>query len=137
MLHLLNVADREAQIRFLKEQEEDMLAPADLQEFTGTEMCYRHPLNYNMLYTDGVKHFAEEASAYWFLDIVATEIFPLLAKEPFMALKMIVVNSQADIIADDGNDSVVYTRHIDYTDCPLGTWLFYLTDGVLLLRTEY
>ena len=45
MLHLLNVADREAQIRFLKEQEEDMLSPADLQEFTGSDMWYRHPLN--------------------------------------------------------------------------------------------
>lgn len=42
------------------------------------------------------------------------------------------------IAADDGNgNGYLYTRGIDYTDCPEGVWKFYLVDGVLMLTAEY
>jgi hypothetical protein len=116
-----------------------MLTPIDLQQFTGTEQWFRHYLNPKMLYTEGVQHFAEKAGhgAYWFLDIVATEIMPLLEKEPFIVVRAFVDVSQASIKADDGNDNLLWTRHIEYTDCPPGSWTFYLTDNVLMVPSEY
>lgn len=111
----------------------------DLRNFTGTENWYRHPLVSKMLYTDGVKYFAENAGggAYWFLDIVATEIFPILAGQPFLHITMKSSGSKATITVTDGNENPpLFTRAINFTDCPKGDWEFYLTDNVLLLPME-
>ena len=110
-----------------------------LTQYTGSESWYRHNLNRNMLYTDGVRFFAENAGggAYWFLDIIATEVFPLLRNEPFISIEMTVEDDMAGIVAGDGNGNVLWARHIEFTDCPEGEWRFYLTDNVLLLPTEY
>ena len=59
---------------------------ADLSAFIGTEQWHRHALNRHMLVTDGVKYFAETAGCYWFLDIVATEVFRLQATHPFLLI---------------------------------------------------
>lgn len=113
---------------------------ADLANFYGTEKWYRHALVRSMLYTDGVQYFAENAGdgAYWFLDIVATEIYPLKGTNPFMTVKLLSKDNKPTIVAEDGNKNVVFTRDdIEYTDCPEGVWEFFLTDNVLLLPSEY
>jgi len=116
--------------------------PQELREklayYTGTEQWYRHPLNRGMLYTEGVECFAEEAGAYWFLDIVATEVFRLQEAEHFLVIELQVESSDVcRIVVSDGNDNDVWMRGIDYTDCPLGLWKFYLTDNVIMLPGEY
>ena len=112
---------------------------AELQMFMGTEQWFRHPLSSNFKYTDGVKFFAEHCGggAYWFLDILATELADLQEKEEFMSITLDVVDSSAKITADDGNGNVLWTRNIDFTDAEKGTWKFYLTNNVLLLPSEY
>lgn len=110
---------------------------ADLSAFIGTETWHRHALNRRMLVTDGVKYFAETAKCYWFLDIVATEVFSLQASHPFLLITIDVREGQADIRASDGNDVVLFKRHIHFTDAPAGNWRFYLTDNVMLLPSEY
>ena len=112
---------------------------ADLKMFTGTEQWFRHPLSSNFLYTDGVKFFAEHCGggAYWFLDILATELADLQEKEEFMSITLNVVDRSAKITADDGNGNVLWTRTIDFTDAEEGTWKFFLTNNVLLLPSEY
>ena len=109
----------------------------DLAQFSGTETWYRHPLNPKLLYTDGVQFFAEQAESYWFLDIVATEIFRLQQAEPFMVITLSVDDGEADISTDDGDGNIIYRRHIHFTDAPMGEWRFYLTDNVILLPSEY
>ncbi|MGE5945478.1 MAG: DUF6876 family protein [Betaproteobacteria bacterium] len=110
---------------------------ADLCAFIGTEQWHRHALNRHMLVTDGVKYFAETAGCYWFLDIVATEIFRIQATHPFMVIDLEVNDTKAIIRVSDGNDAALFNRHIHYTDAPDGLWRFYLTDNVLLLPGEY
>ena len=113
---------------------------ADLKMFTGTEQWFRHPLSSNFLYTDGVKFFAEHCGggAYWFLDILATELADLQEKEEFMSITLDVFDDDsAKITADDGNGNVLWTRNIDFTDAEVGTWKFFLTNNVLLLPSEY
>ena len=113
---------------------------ADLKMLTGTEQWFRHPLSSNFLYTDGVKFFAEHCGggAYWFLDILATELADLQEKEEFMSITLDVFDDDsAKITADDGNGNVLWTRNIDFTDAEVGTWKFFLTNNVLLLPSEY
>ncbi len=125
----------------------------NLKMFTGTQQWFRHPLSSNFLYTDGVKFFAEHCGggAYWFLDILATELADLQEKEDFMSITLEVDKSgttdsfvpeqdtfsSAKITADDGNGNVLYTRDIQSTDAEEGTWKFFFTNNVLLLPSEY
>jgi hypothetical protein len=113
---------------------------SNLNRFYGSDVWYRHGLNRNMLYTEGVQYFAENAGghgAYWLLDIIATEVFPLLKKEPFIHITTHVREERAWIVADDGNGSEFWHCDIQFTDLQPGTWEFYLTDNVLLLPSEY
>jgi len=112
---------------------------ADLKMFQGTDTWFRHPLCHNFLYTDGVKFFAEHCGngAYWFLDIIATEVAELQETEEFLSIHLIVENDKALISVSDGNGRDLYEKAIDYTDAPVGTWKFFLTNNVMLLPSEY
>lgn len=114
---------------------------SDLNQFTGTEAWYRHPLNPNVAYTDGMKYFADNAGdgAYWLLDILATqpEILNQMTDGGFVMIELEVGDNEAVLRCTDGNDGLVYNRAIDYTDCPEGVWQFYFTDNVILLPSEY
>ncbi len=110
----------------------------NLAQFTGTENYYRHVMS-RMKYTDGVQFFAENAGggAYWFLDIVGTELMEIQQSQPFISIKLSAQECKADICATDGNDTPLYMRHIAFTDCPDGEWEFYLIDEIMLLTREY
>lgn len=110
-----------------------------LAQYYGTEQWYRHNLVQAMLYTDGVKFFCENAGGgcFWWLDIIATEVFQLLKAEDFISVTIKSDGNQAQLYADDGNDNVIWNRHIDSTDCPEGEWKFFLTDNVLMIPSEY
>lgn len=110
---------------------------ADLGAFIGTEKWHRHGINKHLLLTDGVVYFADTAGAWWFLDIIATEVMMLQAKHPFLALLLDVREGEADIHVTDGDGLRLYRRHIHFTDAPTGQWRFYLTDNVVLLPSEY
>ena len=113
---------------------------AGLAGFHGTAEWYRHWLVKRLLYTEGVQFFAEQggqSGAYWFLDVVATEFFPLQQKEPFLSIKLSVAGKKAAIRVDDGNGRLLREKNIEYTDMQPGDWPFYLTDDVLLLPGEY
>jgi hypothetical protein len=110
----------------------------DLSQFYGTEKYHKtFVFSPNLKHTDGVQYFAEQAGAFWFLDIVATEIYPFSDKYPFMTIYLTVKDGEAEIIVQDGDISRVFQRHINFTDCPEGTYEFFLTDDVLMLCSEY
>tara|TARA_R110000822_G_scaffold138998_1_gene276584 strand:+ start:546 stop:929 length:384 start_codon:yes stop_codon:yes gene_type:complete len=109
----------------------------DLRMFDGTAQWYRHPFNSNLLYTDGTKFFAEKAGAYWFLDIVATELADLMETEEFMVIALNVKGMSATITAGDGNGNDLWQRDIDFTDAPDGVWKFFFANNVLYLPSEH
>lgn len=108
-----------------------------LSHCTGTENWYRHPLVRGFIYTDGVKTFARMAGAYWFLDIAATEVLPFQKQEEFILVVLAVKDDAAVISAEDGNGKSVWSRNIEFTDCPEGEWKFYLVNNTLLVPSEY
>jgi len=110
-----------------------------LTQFIGTEQYFFNPLYRWMKYTDGVKFFAENAGggAYWLLDIIGTELQEIARNESFISIDFTVTDGTGLIVADDGDGGVMYERVIGWTDCPEGTWHFFLCNSVLMLRSEY
>jgi hypothetical protein len=110
---------------------------SDLRQFTGTEQYHFNPFYRWMQYTDGVKYFAEKAGAYWFLDIIGTELLALTKNEEFMAIDLIVRDGKFQILVTDGNDTVLKKKTGNFTDCPTGVYRFFLTNNVLMVTSEY
>jgi hypothetical protein len=120
------------------------LTKADLLEFTGTENWYRHSLNRNVTYTDGVKFMAESAGAYWLVDEVATgqmhpQVRQYAAEDDFQVWKLTVnrEKSSAVLVCEDGNNNVICSKEIEFTDFPLDEIKLYFSGGVILLPSEY
>lgn len=110
---------------------------AGLAHFYGSNVVYRHALNRNVVYTEGVQYFAEQAGAYWFLDILATEPAILKQAREFASIELKVKDDKATILVTDGDDHEVYRQEIGYTDCPEGDWHFFFVGATIMLRTEY
>ena len=94
---------------------------SDLRQFTGSEMFYRHSLSRKYIYTQGVKYLAEKAGAYWLIDHIALGRPASLEREDFQVCKLLVNDDThtAILTTEDGNDNILSTTRIDYTDFPL------------------
>ncbi len=113
----------------------------ELVGYTGGDQAYSHALNKRFFYTAGVRSFFQNAGngAYWLSDILASEpkIRAGVERDGFCVCVLRVDQGKAMLAvardysedAEEGNklDGIHYTRAIDYTDCPDGTWKFYLT----------
>ena len=111
----------------------------ELEQFTGTEKYYCNPSFPEHKYTDGVKHFAERVEAYWFVEFIFcySEI-PVLEEAFFQVWKLQVQENGSVIISvEDGNDSVLKSFKIPFTDFPMQSIDLWLVDSVLILPSEY
>lgn len=117
-----------------------MLREQDLNQFTGTEHWYKHPMS-GYVYTDGVQYLASEGSAYWLIDkiLICMKCLRKLQNQEFVAwvLKVNKEDDTAVLTADDGNRHVLYTEKIDYTDFPLDQVELWFEHGVLILPSEH
>ncbi|WP_298962294.1 DUF6876 family protein [uncultured Methylobacterium sp.] len=110
----------------------------NLEQFSGGDTHYRHGLVRGVTYTEGAKHVAETAGAYWFLDIIATnQIDQKFKAQPFQVWKLTVSGSKAKIVVTDGNDGEIYTQDVDFTDFPEPGITLWCIDNVILLPSEY
>ena len=121
-------------------QREKTLNAAELAQFTGTELWFRHSINSKVLYTEGAKHVAEYGQAYWLLDEIA-QIQPYakkVAAEEFQVWKLVVrPDKTASLTCDDGNGNIVFSKDIEYTDFPLETIALYFANNFIHLPSEY
>lgn len=106
-----------------------------LSGFTGTEGYTKHFTG--KLFTDGVEHLAENYQTYWLLDL----IFSLNKPEPideFQVWKLQRVSGNTfSLTADDGNDNILYTQEIPFSDFPGDSVELYYADNVLYLPSEH
>ena len=116
---------------------------AKLNEFYGSETFTRYsPIYNNITLTEGVVFLAENAGAYWLMDMIGSYL-PKLFKSRFGVAKLEVdlVESTATFTLDDGNDTVLVTQKIPYTDFPLSNIKLYVCDNgymwTILLPQEY
>lgn len=110
-----------------------------LAQFIGTEDYHFNPLYRWLKYTDGVHYFANHAGngAYWFLDIVGTELRNHALKHGFLDIDLVVTAGNAVIAVGDGNGRRLKRWTGIFTDCPTGEYKFFLQRDVLMLSSEY
>jgi len=126
---------------------------SNLAHFTGTEGYFRHSpaLFPKVLLTDGAHFLADQAYAYWLMDIISSHL-PSVPKGEFFVLARLQRYSDEggknqalfQLMRDlDGDVPIdVYAKqHIPYTDFPLEEIKLYVQgDGeywVILLPSEY
>jgi hypothetical protein len=110
-----------------------------LRHFTGSANWYRHSLSPSVLYTDGAKYVADVAGAYWLLDYIALAQRSQTAvrEEAFQVWKLDVKDFAATLICEDGNDCIVHTKAIPFTDFPEPGITLWCANNTILLPSEY
>lgn len=112
---------------------------ADLKQFRGTTQHYR--INPKILLTDGAYYLAEHAGAFWLMTLFASHLLELSRDEWFAVFKMKLTGMAATVRIEDGNDNLLATQEIEFTDFPLPSIALYgCSDGeqwVLMLPSEY
>jgi hypothetical protein len=109
-----------------------------LASFTGTENYYAHMSGLH--YTDGVAFLAENAGAYWLIDLIASwqkraRKDPMLRE--FQLWELRVTGREADAICFRDTNDEAFRQHIPFTDFPLSEVKLYLENEVLMLPGEH
>jgi hypothetical protein len=111
------------------------LDPQIMSQFTGSEHWYRHWTG-RITFTDGAKYVADAAGAYWLLDEIALaqRYTKAVAAEEFQVWKLTVKpDNTATLCCEDGNNNVVFTKDIEFTDFPPeGITLWFENDTIYL-----
>lgn len=111
---------------------------ADLANFTGTTQYFHTPMFPDFRYTDGARFLFEKAEAYWLRDFIfSNQLQPKVKAQPFQVWKIKVVNNEGFVSVEDGNDNVVKSYTIPYTDFSLEEYSLWFIEGVLLLNSEH
>ena len=116
---------------------------ADLGHYTGTENWHRYMGRY--LVTDGVKYVADNAGAYWLLDVVFShQLTPEVRREEFQVWTLTVdlAKQTGVVVATDGGKGgrkpkEIARQEIPYTDFPRAEMVFWLEGGTLILPSEH
>lgn len=106
-------------------------------DYTGTENYYKHWLE--IVYTDGVKALAKKCSSYWLIDLIGShQKNENVRNEPFQVWELKRINEcQFNITATDGNNKIIAKQTIPFSDFPFDSCTIWLSDGIVLLPTEY
>ena len=128
------------------------LTHADLQQFMGDEVRFRHPLNRQVIYTPGVQFLAGRGEAYWLIDAIASYFGDKLMTEAqarddrlnwmrFWRLDVKPDNTATLTARADDGVAPFITQEIEYTDFPLDyvdIWAGYDTQNwTLYLPSEH
>jgi hypothetical protein len=105
--------------------------------FTGTEHYYSY--YFGIKFTDGVKYLAEACEAFWLIDIVASyQTDPKIKNEGFQVYKLKVNEDKSAVVEiSDGNDNILATQEIEFTDFPLDEISLWCIDKICILPSEY
>ena len=111
-----------------------------LAQFTGSETWHRHGINRNVQFTEGAKYLADHAGAHWLIDeiAVAQGSEARVAREKFQAWQLKVNEDRsASLVCGDGDDNIVYTKRIAFTDFPLDEITLWFVNNVIHLPSEH
>jgi hypothetical protein len=114
-----------------------------IAQVNGFETPYQHAFA-GMSYSEGVKHIAAEAGAYWLIDAILISSKCRMLQQRCEGLEfwtLTVEDGAAILVCTDGGmngekEKVVYSQQIPYTDFPLETIRLYNDGGILCLPGE-
>ena len=106
-----------------------------LREHNCSDNFYKY--NFGLVITDGVKALAETYSCWWLIDIIAS-YQPQLRKEEFQVWKLEKYDGdKATVTCEDGNDHILRTQKIPYTDFSADIATVWVEFGTALLPSEH
>ena len=112
-----------------------MNANDQLKEYNCSDNYYKY--NFGLIITDGVKALAEQFECFWFLDIIAS-YQGQLKNEEFQVWKLTKHDGdKATVTCDDGNDRIIKTQKIPYTDFSANEATVWVEFGTALLPSEH
>ncbi len=107
-----------------------------LNEFSGGSENL-HKYNFGLVITEGVLSLAKKFECFWFLDIIAS-YQPQLQKEEFQVWTLTKhSDSSATVVCTDGNDGVLKTQTVPWTDFNADTCMVWVEFGTALLSIEH
>ena len=111
----------------------------DLKQFYGSQFWFKHPLNNEICFTEGIAHMIYHFRAMWLIDEIALAQTSLekLKNEEFQLWLLDVVGSTAILRCEDGNDNLLVEKLIEFTDFPEPGIKIYCTNNVIMLPGEY
>jgi hypothetical protein len=129
-----------AQFRNLRPstEENSMSLESELAQFIGGGDQYEHFTK--MRYTEGVKHLADNAGAYWLIDAIASYQHDKRLKPcgTFQLWELTVDNGTGKLeCRSDSGEPALITQEIEHTDFPLKAIKLYVEHRVLMLPGEY
>ena len=137
--HSLHQHENHLKERTMNKPIHSVFDSAQLTLFTGTDRYYR--LSRLCVITDGVKHMADVAGAYWLVDAAASYLLELGTADWFVLVRLVACDGAAVLTLEDGNGGVRAQQMIPHTDFPIAQQLIYAVwDGanwVLMLPSEY
>jgi hypothetical protein len=111
----------------------------ELYGFTGTELYYKYSVLFpDYLLTDGIKYAAEHYGLYWFIDIVCSyQGEEKIKKEEFQVWTLKRTTGNAfQVTADDGNENILQTQEIEFSDFSMDNFKVFLSDKIIFLPSE-
>jgi hypothetical protein len=107
---------------------------SNLEEFSGTETYYKWSSKIH--FTDGIKYLADQCECYWLIDIVGSYAFTF-AGQDFLTFNLKVEDESGVVTVTDGNDNILATQEIEYTDFPLDEINIWFSNNVIYLPSEH
>jgi hypothetical protein len=111
-----------------------MNANDQLRAHTCSDNFYKY--NFGLVITDGAKALAEKFFCFWFLDIIAS-YQGQLENEEFQVWTLKRTGSKAIVTCTDGNDNVIKTQRISWTDFEPDEATVWVEFGTALLPSEH
>lgn len=85
----------------------------------------------------GQKHSLKSSKCFWFLDIVASYQHEL-KNEEFQVWKLVKnTDNSATVKCEDGNDNILKSKEIPFTDFSADMATVWVENGVALLPSEH
>lgn len=109
----------------------------EIKQFTGSDQFLRHI--YGGVYTEGVDFVATQLEAHWLLDFIFIhQVSGTLSDESFQVWNLKLTEEGGAVLeAEDGNNNLVFSKTIPFTDFPLSEFTLWLVDKTLMLPSEY
>jgi hypothetical protein len=145
-LETIGVVDLQEDIRHQASERKANNLEYELSCFCGTEEYHRwNSIFRRHVLTDGVKYLADQAGAYWLMDLIASyQCEAHMRRNTFQCwvLKVDLKTQKAVVTCDNGNGKILAEQKIEYTDFPLEEIKLYMIDdggqyAVILLPNEY
>ena len=90
-------------------------------------------------YTDGVRDMIQNCKAYWLIDLIMSyQTYKNVNQENFQVWELKRIEYDCFMVyASDGNNAILTSQEIPYSDFPFDMATIWLVNDTLLLPNEY